>query len=388
MQKRISFKDLSECDLEIDAIYEGDISLKVAGDPIHKLLPGLGNVKGIRYISLRKRTGFCALVSSGSEMEWPDNLDLINGILTYYGDNREPGHGIHDKDGNRYLKEMFEKTHEPNRKDVRPFFYFEKYSKRDYIFRGICVPGASAYSQKQDLTAIWNSKGKMRYQNYKAIFTVLNISKIPRSWINDIINGNLFSPNCPDHYLKWVNTGIYNNLKTNNTRKWRTKEEQLPTGKTELQLIKALQFFFKDDPFRFEECAGKLFEIMDKNVASWAVTQMVRDGGRDVIGKYRIGTVDNEIIVDFAIEAKCWELDNGVGVKGSSRLISRIKNRQFGVLVTTSYLGAQPYQEVIEDGHPILVIAANDIVQILKENIGIQSVSELNVWLENEFPLN
>ena len=124
---------------------------------------------------------------------------------------------------------------------------------------------------------------------------------------------------------------------------------------------------------------------MDKNVASWGVTQMARDGGRDVIGKYRIGTVDNEVIVDFAIEAKCWELDSGVGVKGSSRLISRIKNRQFGVLVTTSYLGSQPYQEIIEDGHPILVIAAIDIVKILKENVGIHNVIQLNQWLINEF---
>jgi hypothetical protein len=202
MQKRISFKELSTCDLEIDCIYEGDISLKVAGDPIHRLLPGLGNVKGIRYISLKRISGFCALVSSGSEMEWPDNLDQINGILTYYGDNREPGHGLHDKDGNRYFREMFEKTHDPIRDTVRPFFYFEKYSKRDYIFRGLCVPGATSYSQKEDLTAIWNSTSKMRFQNYKAIFSVLNIDKISRKWINDIIEGNLLSENCPIPYLK------------------------------------------------------------------------------------------------------------------------------------------------------------------------------------------
>ena len=385
MQKRVAFKDLSNCDLEIDCIYEGDVSLKVAGDPIHKLLPGLGNVSGIRYISLKRVSGFCALVSSGSEMEWPDNLDQINGLLTYYGDNREPGYGLHDKDGNRYFREMFEKTHDLNRGVVRPFFYFEKFSKRDYIFRGLCVPGASSYSQKEDLTAIWNSTNKMRFQNYKAIFSVLNIDKISRKWINDIIVGDLLSENCPSPYLNWVKTGVYNNLKSNNSRKWRNKFEQIPTENKELEIIKTLHLFFKDDPYRFEECAGKLFELMDKNVASWGVTQMARDGGRDVIGKYRIGTVDNEVIVDFAIEANCLELDSGVGVKGSSRLISRIKNRQFGVLVTTSYLGSQPYQEILEDGHPILVIAAIDIVKILKENVGIHNVIQLNQWLINEF---
>ncbi len=385
MQKKVCFRDLSRCDLEIDCIYEGDLSLKVAGDPIHKLLPGLGNVKGIRYISLKKNAGYCALVSSGTEVEWPDNLDQVNGLLTYYGDNRQPGYGLHDKDGNRYLRDMFEFVHKQKRDLVRPFFYFEKFSQRDYIFRGLCVPGASAYSQKEDLTAIWNSTRKMRYQNYKAIFTVLNVEKVSRKWILDIQQGDLLSENCPTIYANWVKTGVYDNLSSKSHRKWRNKDEQIPHQKLEIEMINLIHLFFKDNPHKFEVCAGKLFEIMDKNVASWSCTQIARDGGRDVIGEYRIGTPDNEVIVDFAIEAKCWEIDNGVGVKGLSRLISRIKNRQFGVLVTTSYLGLQPYQEMIEDGHPILVIAAIDIIKILKEKIGIHNTIELKEWLTNEF---
>lgn len=385
MQKRINFKNLAKCDLEIDCIYEGDLSLKVAGDPIHKLLPGLGNVKGIRYISLKKTTGYCALVSSGKEMEWPDSLDQLNGILTYYGDNREAGHALHDKDGNRYFSKMFQLLHQPNRNSIRPFFYFEKHSKRDYIFRGLCVPGAATYAQKEDLTAIWNSTGKMRYQNYRAIFTVLDIATISRKWISDIYQGNIISENCPSVYLDWIKKGVYTNLKSTSKRKWRSKEEQLPKEKVEIQMIESIHLFFKDDPYLFEECAGKLFELMDKNVTSWEVTKMAKDGGRDVIGEYRIGNADNEILVDFAIEAKCWKIDNGVGVKGSSRLISRIKNRQFGVLVTTSYLGLQPYKEIIEDGHPILIISAVDIIKILKEKQGIQNLVELDLWLYNEF---
>lgn len=137
----------------------------------------------------------------------------------------------------------------------------------------------------------------------------------------------------------------------------------------DLELIRSLYHFFKDDPFRLEQCAGKLFESMDKNVAFFLGTQMARD----VIGKYRIGAVDNEVIVDYAIEAQHWVLDN--------------ENGQFGVLVTTSFLGLKPYQEIIEVVHPILVIAAFDIVKILKENKGIQNVNELNQWLINEFKL-
>ena len=51
-----------------------------------------------------------------------------------------------------------------------------------------------------------------------------------------------------------------------------------------------------------------------------------------------------------------------------SRLISRIRYRQFGVLMTTSYVDKQAYQEVVKDGHPILVVTATDIARILREN--------------------
>ena len=48
-----------------------------------------------------------------------------------------------------------------------------------------------------------------------------------------------------------------------------------------------------------------------------------------------------------------------------SRLISRIKYRQFGVMVTTSFVSNQAYEEVLEDGHPILIVTGADIARIL-----------------------
>ncbi len=51
-----------------------------------------------------------------------------------------------------------------------------------------------------------------------------------------------------------------------------------------------------------------------------------------------------------------------------SRLISRIRYRQFGIMVTTSYVDSQAYKEVIEDGHPILIVTASDIGTILRNS--------------------
>lgn len=62
-----------------------------------------------------------------------------------------------------------------------------------------------------------------------------------------------------------------------------------------------------------------------------------------------------------------------------SRLISRIRYRQFGILVTTSYVDNQAYSEVVEDGHPILIVTASDIATILRKNS--ISPGNINLWL-------
>ena len=87
----------------------------------------------------------------------------------------------------------------------------------------------------------------------------------------------------------------------------------------------------------------------------------------------------------FALEAKCYAADNGVGVRELSRLISRLRHRQFGVLVTTSYLAPQAYAELRQDDHPVVVISARDIVDILKRQ-GIATPAEAEAWLQGDFP--
>src|SRR5665213_2326128 len=104
------------------------------------------------------------------------------------------------------------------------------------------------------------------------------------------------------------------------------------------------------------------------DVASLDLTRPSRDGGRDGIGRLRIGKGPASILVDFAIEAKCYQMSSSVGVRDVSRLISRLRHRQFGVLVTTSYLESQAYKEIKEDEHPIIVLAARDIVELLRAN--------------------
>jgi hypothetical protein len=145
-------------------------------------------------------------------------------------------------------------------------------------------------------------------------------------------------------------------------------------------IIQTIRDYFKDDEFRFERCAAKIAEFMLPRIVSLDLTRPIRDGGRDGIGRYQLGDGASAVDVSFALEAKCYSMSSSVGVKELSRLISRLRHRQFGVLVTTSFVHDQAYKEIKEDQHPIIVICASDIVRLLK-NAGITTVPDVKAWL-------
>ena len=313
--------------------------------------------------------------------DWPDKLNIANGLLVYYGDNKRPGHKLHDtpKKGNRLLRFCFQEIHNtpPHRERLPPFFIFTKGPMgRDVIFRGLAACGSPMINPIDDLIAVWKSSKGTRFQNYKANFTILSEPIISRAWIKDLHAGNPLSENCPKTWLRWVETGEYEALQAKSTLSHRVKKEQLPSTERDWQIINNIYGYFKDNPFGFEHCAAKIASLMDKNIISYDVTRPWRDGGRDAIGTYRIGTESDNIEVEFAIEAKCYKPGVGVGVAHTSRLISRLKHRQFGILVTTSYVGEQPYKEIREDGHPVIIISADDITKILIDS-GINSAKKV-----------
>jgi hypothetical protein len=185
--KKIAFGDLAGADLYVDAIYKGGTAGTFGDDPLSRLLP-CGNRGGFRVASRPgdKRYALVVLYSTLADSDWPDQLDLDLGRFTYYGDNKHPGHELHQthRGGNRLLRSAFEATHAaaPRRAEVPPFFVFTKGSLgRDVVFRGLAVPGAADLSPTDDLVAIWRTSGDQRFQNYRATFTLLDTGGvIPR----------------------------------------------------------------------------------------------------------------------------------------------------------------------------------------------------------------
>ena len=50
-------------------------------------------------------------------------------------------------------------------------------------------------------------------------------------------------------------------------------------------------------------------------IQDFTVTQSSRDGGRDVVGKYKIGTNNNSYKFSYHLEAKDTNLMRNIGVK-------------------------------------------------------------------------
>jgi hypothetical protein len=226
------------------------------------------------------------------------------------------------------------------------------------------VPGVEA-DPADDLVAIWRSKKGERFQNYRAKFTILDTGTVSREWIEAVRTGDPLHASAPAAWRKWMEKGVYEPLTAEPTIEYRTTEEQRPAAGRDESLVRCIYGYFKDNPHGFEHCAARLAGLMDPNIKIETVTRPSVDGGRDAIGTYRVGPLADRISLDFAIEAKCYAPENGVGVKELARLISRLRHRQFGILVTTSFLGHQAYQELRSDRHPVVVIAGTDIAAIL-----------------------
>ncbi len=385
------FDDLQNAPLIIDAVYKSKSTLFGDG-PLGKLLPKIGNQGGFRTVKRQDGSGqlaYIVLYTSGTEIDWPDSLDVETGIWRYFGDNRTPGKSLHDTPakGNRYLSDIFAKIDSPTeRADIPPFLIFQWAGNQfDAKFLGVAVPGNPNIPPDKELNAIWRSKKGNRFQNYEAYFSVLDTSReeISKEWlkllISDHKNSISYAPAAWRQFIEFGRQGVKPLLSPRGSE-IPNKEQQLPHDVDGKKLLQKIRDYYKDNPFGFELCSTKIVQMMDNNFELFELTRPWRDGGRDAIGRYKIGSSHNPLLVEFALEAKCYSADVSVGVKSMSRLISRLRYRQFGILVTTSYVHSQAYKEIIEDGHPILVINASDIAKILRaQGTNHQNV---DVWLD------
>ena len=398
MVRVVSHGELPDADLIIDAVYEGASGGHLSGEALSKLLPGTGNLGGFRAAGRGEDKKFVVLYTSGEDKDWPDRLDLNTGQFVYYGDNKTPGHELHDTGpgGNRILKHMFDLLHSapPDRSRIPPLLIFKKFptpeSARSVQFKGLAVPVFTGLPATADLVAVWKTSEGQRFQNYQATFTVLDAPVIERAWLQDLADGSSLSANAPGAWSDWVRKGRYRALTAESTTVIRSQEGQFPDTPAKTAILETVWEHFRDAPLAFEAFAAHVFKMHDQRVIIDEITRAAVDGGRDAVGRYLLGLSDDPVYAEFSLEAKCYRPSlngkkaNIVGVKEVSRLISRIRHRQFGVLVTTSVIGRQAYEEVREDRHPIIFFSGKDIADILTTN-GFHTPQLVKTMLRNEF---
>lgn len=396
MYKEIPYEKLESAELVVDAIYKGGTKGNISDEPLHLLFPKCGTSGGFRKVARKddpSKMAYVVLYTTMSELEWPDYLDTETGIFRYYGDNRSPGRALTDTKagGNRLLEQVYEILNsQESKEDIPPFFIFRNTGNgRDMQFLGLAAPGNRNLSSDRDLVAFWRSMGEKRFQNYEAYFTVLDTGSTPisRTWLEKLINehDNSFEY-APDVWKQFVKKGRAGIIPLRAPRIFTvpTKYEQLQCDNEGEQCLSIIRNHYKSFPQGFEACATDLVMKMDTNFVDFNLTRPWRDGGRDAIGRYAIrqtGHANHPLTIDCALEAKCYAKNNSVGVREMSRLISRIRYRQFGIMITTSYVDTQAYKEVVEDGHPILIVSANDIAAILRSNS--IHVADMQEWLNS-----
>lgn len=392
----VRFEDLEKSDLIVDCIYKGGNVSNMSAEPFHKLIPGCENSGGFRKKLREDGSGkyaYIVLYTSMEELEWPDYLEEETGIFRYYGDNREPGKRLTDtkKKGNKILEMVFELLNEGTHlEDMPPFFIFKKTGNgRDIQFLGLAAPGNPKISPDKDLVAFWRTVNGKRFQNYEAYFTILDTGTkaIPRKWIETLIydheNNFKYAPDVWKKFIREGRNGI-RALQAAKIFKIPSRYEQLQSDEEGHKCLAFIRDHYKKFPQGFEVCATDIISKMDPNFTKFSLTRPWRDGGRDAVGLYTISTggkANYPLKIDCALEAKCYKEKHAVGVREMSRLISRIRYRQFGILITTSCVDAQAYNEVVEDGHPILIVTASDIAGILRNN-GINSAN-VDQWLNS-----
>jgi len=390
-----TFDELTQSQLIVDAIYEGGAKGNIVDEPISKILP-VGNSGGIRKANIKGKNApaLVVLYTTRDEIEWPDELDVETGVLRYYGDNRTAGNQLINTKfkGNKLFEDLFYQAQTKSRRQqMPPVFVFEKTptkkSKRSVRFLGLAVPGSYAVSIEESLLSIWRYEDEQRFQNYEALFSILDVQCIKRDWVDDLLNGHKDSKYTPPVWKKYIESGLRSDivLQADKTHDLRSKTQQLPKKKRDIEMLQYIINHFgvsREMQNRFEHFTKMLIQKWDSKFSNIDLTRPWKDGGIDGYGYYKIKHPNDSLDIPFAFEAKCYKTSSGIGVKKVNRLIARIKQREFGVFVTTSYINKQAFKEVIEDKHPILFVTGKDIIDILKQN-RINTMDRLRQFIES-----
>ena len=213
IEKVINFKDIYESNLIVGALYKGGNSGNMSDEVLSKLMMcensgGFRKRGSINPFALK----YVVLYSTNKNENWINKIDFQNKRVYYYGDNTRNEVDMLDtkKKGNLILKNVYERLNNNDRKDIPPFFMFTSEQGRDVRFVGLLVPRDDRISKDMQLIKVVDEVDGKKIENYKAVFTILDVKEIDRRWIEDLNNDNKNSKYAPDEWNRWRNGSLEN----------------------------------------------------------------------------------------------------------------------------------------------------------------------------------
>jgi hypothetical protein len=194
MSWRVKFQDLKDSDLYRNYYYLTDRrnEFENSDDPISEMF-NCGRTGVFRYVGEPnlKSVDFVILCYIKEEPDFPEGLDESLALA--------------------FIKKCFQNANTTQRKSVPPIFVFTTGLSGprglDALFRGLVIPGDQGLPRDRENHLIWSSDKVKGYLGHKVVFTVLDVDEISRDWINDLMNRNPLSKNCPEIWRKWIKTG-------------------------------------------------------------------------------------------------------------------------------------------------------------------------------------
>ncbi|WP_084161432.1 caspase family protein [Nocardia sp. BMG51109] len=166
----------------------------------------------------------------------------------------------------------------------------------------------------------------------------------------------------------------------------RTVEQQLPRDPVDREFLQVILRWYEKDKSKFIYTAVAIWKLIAPSTGDCKILPARHGNDNMAEGEYRFGPIDDRVPLNFVLVGKCFPERQAIDQSTVNRLLTRIRNFDFGVIVTLSYLDEDIYRRLRSDGDPIVVVSGRDIVEALR-SYGCTRPESVTEWLRGQLSL-
>ncbi|MFE3960271.1 caspase family protein [Nocardia sp. NPDC059091] len=163
--------------------------------------------------------------------------------------------------------------------------------------------------------------------------------------------------------------------------------QQVPSDSNEMEMLRVIHARFVGRNNEFARFAIALWRLIASATGKCYVGREWSTSSASISGKYVLGPIDDRIELDFALDAHCYSLAEGVDHRTMDRLIARMDHCHFGVLFTLSYVEDEVYKAIRDEREPVVVVCGKDVVEVLQAH-GCADPADVEKWLAGKLVLD